>query len=252
MHFFSNIRKDFALRNATIYGQWFLVLGAISCVLMRLSWIIEFGLSQKIPSLVRFIDMILFPIYALSMENQPTTRWRWVLVVALVWCFGRTFVDWAIVTQGPEPFRLIISALREVATFPFFLIPLRQTDSSEYPVRQRACFYIAYTVVFVWGARGRAFFLNLHCDSFPLDVRCGNVFGVPDSALWPAALHFEPAEVFFGLAAAAYVLALWLGHGYMYSRTLGGPGVEMMSLILPGQAAEEDFVGHGERRIMLP
>ncbi|KAI1380402.1 hypothetical protein F4677DRAFT_406750 [Hypoxylon crocopeplum] len=237
----SNIRKDLALRNATVYGQWLCVLGAISCVLMRISWAIEFGLSEKTATAIRLVDAIFFPLCALSVELHAF-RWRRMLGISFLWCLGRTALDlkttWdedgaEFLRTGvmPPSWRSIARGLAELAMFFWLLFPLSKREGV-YSVRIRALFHTAFTAAFIFGARGLPFV-------------------PPDSKLWPAALRFEPAEVFSGLASLMYWVALCTGQDYVFSRTLGGPGVEMMTLLMDGQAPEYDFLGQAEGRIML-
>lgn len=95
----------------------------------------------------------------------------------------------------------------------------------------RSIFYFGYTIALVWGAR-----------EIDLEPKLGN-------RVWP---HFEVAQIFSVSSSLLYGVAWWLGQEYIFSRTLGGPGVEHMALYLSGQEPHYDPIDEEEGRIRLP
>lgn len=98
----------------------------------------------------------------------------------------------------------------------------------------RAVFYFGYTIVLIWGAR------ESDIDLPP--------------EYWPFAPlpHFELAELFSVSSLLLYGVAWWLEQEYVFSRVLGGPGVERMALYLTRQEPQYDPIDEDDGQIRLP
>ncbi|KAI1662212.1 hypothetical protein F4813DRAFT_102502 [Daldinia decipiens] len=263
MNIFSNIRRDAALRNATVYAQWFGVLSAISFILIRVVWIAAYDDSnkdfRKYKIAVRLLDMIFFPLCPFSMETPPSSRrWRVSFGISLFWCYARTVIDFIFSTPGLAQRDGSAAVAVFFASFIgltlFFTMAgsmlVRGEPEDFYSCRSRALFYTAYTFSLAGGGRGRPFDPPYTCTISPLwFLRPGQVFAL---GWWfRASQCVEIAEMFSALAALAYFVAYWAGHEYVFTRTLGGPGVELMPRVTTGLALRDESIGQGEGRIML-
>ncbi|OTB09502.1 hypothetical protein M426DRAFT_316046 [Hypoxylon sp. CI-4A] len=268
----SNIRKDSVSLNATVYAQWFAMLSAVSIVVMRCIWIIwelrngfpDDTYTKLLLALqcgVRVLDMLLFPLAPISMEMPTAYRWRYIFLVSIIWSFGRVFMD-LVTSMGMHPsefvdtgnndvdmFLMITSVFRFPLIFLGLVMPFKPTSAQQgwaqpgtvFSLHARAWYYLTYTATLFFGARGRPFpppdNLVLHWTlRHPIRLR----------------IPFELADVFSFSASMAYFVALWLGQEYVFSRTLGGPGVERMTFFRPGQVPQDDSIGfEDEGRIRL-
>ncbi|KAI1211255.1 uncharacterized protein F4807DRAFT_29798 [Annulohypoxylon truncatum] len=265
---FSNIWKDARLLNATVYAQWLCVLSAISFVVIRICWLISAdtppheGEVLGIPLMIA--DMIFFPTISLTVELSHILRTRVPAYIGLVYCTLRMFTSFMSsaaedstdgIPSGPY---LFLGIARVLATYYMLVLPytpaktrldpdppraIRNIDSL--PVR--ACFQLACTLALPYFSRpphGTAAHLFAHVRPPCWRVEALAYYALPS--------YFEPAFAFTGCAALAYFAALIIGQEYVFSRTLGGPGVERLTFIRPGRVQLVDSIGLEEGRIRLP
>ncbi|KAI1480483.1 hypothetical protein F4774DRAFT_378565 [Daldinia eschscholtzii] len=262
MRVFSNIRRDLALRNATVYAQWLGILSAISFILVRAYWTIAyagFGSNlKKLQTLGRLFDMIFFPLCLFLMETPPSLRrWRLVFGISLGWCYARSMLGFfmsmpALFRDMPEGAIMFFVSFMGIALY--FSISanmvLRGESEDFYSSRSRTLFYMGYTFSLVVGGRGKPFDPPYACTiSFLWFLHPKQMFALK---WWSrVACCVEVAEIFSALAALAYFVAWWAGHDYVFTRTLGGPGVELMPRVSVGLAPRDESIGQDEGRIML-
>ncbi|KAI1644194.1 uncharacterized protein F4817DRAFT_226646 [Daldinia loculata] len=260
MNIFFNNRRDIALRNATVYAQWFGVLSAISFVLTRVFWITAYDDSnrdfRKYEIAVRLLDMIFFSFCLFLMETPPSSRrWRLSFGISLFWCFARAMIDFMLSMSGfsqrDGPGTLVIVFGSFIGLSLYFTVAgtilLRGESEDFYSCRSRTLFYAGYTYSLAAGGRGRPFDPPYTCTISPLwFLRPGRVFAL---GWWfRVSQCIELAEIF---SALAYFVAYWAGHEYVFTRTLGGPGVELMPRVTTGLAPRDESIGQDEGRSML-
>ncbi|KAF3062191.1 hypothetical protein GL218_03061 [Daldinia childiae] len=127
---------------------------------------------------------------------------------------------------------------------------LRGESEDFYSCRSRTLFYAAYTFSIAGGGRGNPFGPPYTCTISPFwFLRPGQVFAL---GWWfRTSKCVELAEIFSAMAALAYFVAYWVGHEYVFTRTLGGPGVELMPRVTTGPTPRDESIGQDEGRIML-
>ncbi|KAI8959325.1 hypothetical protein F5Y11DRAFT_333334 [Daldinia sp. FL1419] len=262
MNIFYNIKKDISLRNATVYAQWLGILSAISFILTRVYWLLAYKHPHPriYETVVRLFDMIFFPACLFLMEMPPSSRrWRLTFQASMFWCWARTMVDFALSTSGffhrDGPAGLFMFFGTFIGLALYFTISstmlLRGEVEDFYSCRTRTLFYAAYTFSLVTGGRGKPVDPPYVCPISPF------WFLNPGDALalgwwFGASKCVELAEIFSVLAALMYFVAYWIGHEYVFTRTLGGPGVELMPRITSELAPQDESIGQEEGRIMLP
>lgn len=267
MNIFSNIWKDARLLNATVYAQWLSVLSAMTYIVMRIGWLITADYpahdSEKWGILLIVADMIFFPLLSLTVELSHIIRWRLPAYIGILYCLIRMFTGFISSTVDPSratnpsgPF-IFLGMARMILSYYFLMlpyIPQRKTafDLQERAVRNieslpvRACFQLAYVLILPYASRplDSATRLFRHASPGLWHIWVLARYGLP--------VYFEPAVLFSGLASLAYWVALALGQEYVFSRTLGGPGVERLTFIRPGRVQTVDSIGLEEGRIRLP
>ncbi|OTA90542.1 hypothetical protein M434DRAFT_367293 [Hypoxylon sp. CO27-5] len=205
--------------------------------------------------------MILIPLNSLSVELPLVFRSRWAAFVSVMWFCARisygiavnlsrnTGAPWVIfLTMG----RLMVTMFALMLPFTGLFGPTlatlergeRRTGTENlFSIVIRAWYHIAYASIFFYGINGpmidtpRHVWHTLFYSQFLCQSR---IF-----------CYFELAAVFSALASLAYWIALWTGQEYVFSRTLGGPGVECMTFIRPGRVSQNDAIGLEEGRIRL-
>ncbi|KAI0839749.1 hypothetical protein F5Y06DRAFT_264503 [Hypoxylon sp. FL0890] len=209
----------------------------------------------------------LLPLNLLSVEMPLVFRWRWLAFGSMMWCFFRMLYTFAmnfttqIGTKIPGWF-FFLSLFRFFCTLWGLMLPLhgafRRTYSPWGPlpspltgseaenlwsVHVRAWYHLAYASTLIYGTRG-----PMH--HMPHSVR-STLFRVKPLCASEVLCNAEPATFLSALASLAYWIALWAGQEYVFSRTLGGPGVERMTFIRPGRVSPNDSIGLDEGRIRL-
>ncbi|KAI1387505.1 uncharacterized protein F4822DRAFT_430253 [Hypoxylon trugodes] len=270
MNLFTNIWKDAKLFNATVYAQWAGILSVISCILLRLFWLIIIGFStrpshnefpMKFAPLVMSLDMIMFPILILTIELPLIFRWKPPYIIAVFYYFFRSIADTMLLSadvarmypHGSATWVLIITGL--IKTPLIFLGLMRPFVSSEgnridfespnlYSMRERTVFYMAYTVAYVFGAHGLPF-------GPPKGVRWFLITEPMRSWGLSSRWYLEPADIFSVVALICYCIAWFTNQEYVFSRTLGGPGVEIMTFVRPGRVPTDDSIAYEEGAIRL-
>ncbi|KAI1453198.1 hypothetical protein F4805DRAFT_462028 [Annulohypoxylon moriforme] len=264
---FSHIWKDARLLNATVYAQWLCVLSAISCVAIRICWLISADTPARNPAewmgiLIMVADMLVFPTISLTVELSHIIRTRWPAWIGVFYCTARLFTGFiasAVDTAGNQtpsgPF-LFIGMARVLLTYYGLVLPyIPNKTAFEHEARPvsnmeslpvRACFQLAYASTLPYASRPYPFAERLFRHSWP---KLKQFWVLAEYAL-PS--RFEPAAVFTFAAALAYWTAVLMGQEYVFSRTLGGPGVERLTFIRPGRVQTVDSIGLEEGGIRLP
>ncbi|KAI0888042.1 uncharacterized protein GGS22DRAFT_154956 [Annulohypoxylon maeteangense] len=266
MNVFSYIRKDARLLNATVYAQWLCVLSAISCIVIRICWLI----SAETPApdnrlewvgiAIMVADMIFFPTASVTIELSHLLRSRWLALLGIFYCTLRLFTGFiftaTVTAEGPSGPFLFLGMARVVATYYGLILPYVPNktpfESEARPVSNmesvpvRACFYLAYSLTLPYATRVPPFAERLFRHATP------HLYQVDFLARYALPSLFEPATVFALLASLAYWMALFFRQEYVFSRTLGGPGVERLTFIRPGRVQTVDSIGLEEGRIRLP
>jgi hypothetical protein len=162
-------------------------------------------------------------------------RSHWAFRISVCWWIVPIFVNALLDPRKPTTalgtFRAILSPIQTFVACYGSLIPMIRGQSL-YLVNARGFFYAGYAIAITWIAREKDF--------------------DPPSSGWLPSSHFELAELFASAAAITYWLAQWAGHDYVFSRTLGGPGVELMNLVRTGRGPRYDSIGQEEGAIRLP
>ncbi|KAI2463733.1 hypothetical protein F4781DRAFT_107503 [Annulohypoxylon bovei var. microspora] len=262
MNVFTNIWKDVRLLNATVYAQWLCILSAIACVVVRICWLISADtpkhVLEKWDILIVVLDMIFFPLVGLAVELSHVTRhYRWPTAFACVYCMMRVCLDFifslAAAAREPSPFLLAAGTARLTAMFLGMALPFapwrmpvqeRRAEIND-SIAARACFHSAFALALVYGAGVPHFAMGTFVHSWPGPWR------LVLSRHFRVVMYLEPAAVLSGLASLAYWVALFARQEYVFSRTLGGPGVEVMTFLRPGRAPNIDSIGLEEGRIRL-
>ncbi|KAI0849710.1 hypothetical protein F5Y00DRAFT_48997 [Daldinia vernicosa] len=213
----------------------------------------------KYGMVVRLLDMIFFPLCLFLMETPPSSRrWRLSFGISLLWCFVRMMIDpmfsVPVFVGRNIPTALVMVFGTVIGLFLYIFTTLHMLSKGEseefYSCRSRTLFYAGYTFSLATGGRGRPFGPPYTCTLSPLwFLRPGQVFAL---GWWfRASQCVELAEIFSVLAALAYFVAYWAGHEYVFTRTLGGPGVELMPRVITRLASRDESIGQDEGRIML-
>ncbi|KAI1141509.1 hypothetical protein F5Y05DRAFT_263542 [Hypoxylon sp. FL0543] len=282
------IWKDLKLLNATVFAQWFAVLSSISIILLRIIWLVGLGQSRRWATTLVFLDMMyvlrrtaldsfvysltppcsLMPLNTLSVEMPHVFRWPWVAIASVMWCLVRGMYTFAVNIPVTTPvgipgwvifltmFRFLWAgwgimlpfhnSFRHGANFRLGRLPSLLSGSEAenlYSVHVRAWYHLAYASMLVYGINGPM-------RDTPRSVK-STLFQVEYVCSSKVLCNFEPAFFFSMLASLAYWVALWAGQEHVFSRTLGGPGVERMTFIRPGRVSQNDSIGLDEGRIRL-
>ncbi|KAI1472891.1 uncharacterized protein F4812DRAFT_31211 [Daldinia caldariorum] len=202
--------------------------------------------------------MIFFPLCLFLMETPPSLRrWRVIFGISLGYCYARSMLGFVMSIPNlshnvPAGIVMFFGSFVGIALY-FSLsgnMLLRGESEDFYSCRSRALFYAGYTFSVAVGGRGKPIDPPYACTISPLwFLRPGRVLAL---RWWSGATCcVELAEVLAAAAALAYFVAWWAGHDYVFTRTLGGPGVELMPRVSVGLAPRDDSIGQDEGRIML-
>ncbi|KAI1102045.1 hypothetical protein F4804DRAFT_279054 [Jackrogersella minutella] len=228
---------------------------------MRILWLAEASLpedtSENIALFTIILDMITFLLLLISVEMPHILRWRWPAVICVIYCALRMSYDSASNIarnrQITHP-SVIVLLTRLLATcyglmLPFIPKKLSMNGIEEFELRSeslesipvRAWFFTSYTLALMYGERlprlGQGMWLRLG------DIGWASPFKMQS--------YSEPATLFSALTAVAYWIAVLAGQELVYSRVLGGPGVEVMTFIRSGYALGVESIGLEEGRIRL-
>ncbi|KAI1095571.1 hypothetical protein F5B19DRAFT_440027 [Rostrohypoxylon terebratum] len=269
MNVFSNIWKDGRLLNATVYAQWLCVISAVSFIAIRICWLITADYPARYPEkwgiLVMVGDMIFFPLVSLTVELSHIIRPRFPAYIGIIYCLVRMFTSFitnivdAARTSSTDPSGpfIFLGVARMLACYYFLTLPYIPCRKTAFNPEERAvpnmeslpvrtCFHLAYVLVLPYAARPLPFAPRLfqYAVPRPWTLHALARYGFP--------AYYEPAVLFSALASLAYWMALALGQEYVFSRTLGGPGVERLTFVRPGRVQTVDSIGLEEGRIRLP
>ncbi|KAF2808587.1 uncharacterized protein BDZ99DRAFT_58825 [Mytilinidion resinicola] len=243
MDLLSRIRHDVRLRNLTVYAQWLSLSAILVCCIANIWLLVNTMLfwihypQRPLPSvwharpIVQTLNVIFFPIAPIAVIMPYLSKYHrfWFTLGVIWWCIQPVYYSFVL------PFKNDLGNIMMSAQYCFFLIflavlpcapLLKDTYSSN-----RFIFHIGFTISISFWVGRISFWIP--GSILPLLVRP----------------HFEWAAVPAGLAAVLYFIAARKGHGLVFSRTLGGPGVEPMSLALPSLEPEYSAISNGRIRL---
>ncbi|KAF6833502.1 hypothetical protein CPLU01_05540 [Colletotrichum plurivorum] len=202
--------SDLKLSNSTIFAQWFGVLAAVSFAVTSIVGVIAVAARGK------------FAWYP----------WTFTLLGALSWVFNISLASWPLLYLATafgvyKPGEIVQSTVHILGCVAVASVMglLRNVNST----KARICFYVAF--------------------SFAVDfsTEYPAAYGVASAReLW---FCRAPTLALSALALLGYAISLPLGHLFVFSRVLGGSGVEPMTLLPLGAGPARSNIAGG--RIMI-
>ncbi|KAI1416509.1 hypothetical protein F5Y13DRAFT_154104 [Hypoxylon sp. FL1857] len=209
------------------------------------------------------VSSSLMPLNILSVEMPLVFRWRWLAFGSMMWSIIRVLYGFVVNLPANLPGWVVFATMFRMAGTSYGLMlpfhnyfgrtrsslgPLPSLLSGNeaenlYSVHVKAWYHLAYASTLIYGPRGP--FHDVPRSAMSTLFRLGPLCA---SRLF---CRMEPATLFSALASLSYWIALWIGQEYVFSRTLGGPGVERMTFIRPGRVSSNDSIGLDEGRIRL-
>jgi len=250
MRLLLHINHDVRLRNLTVYAQWVSLSAIIACWIREVLWLvvyIHFYINayknrhtpkSSVFLTIQILNILLFPVGPVAVIMPYLSKYsRNFFWLGIIWWyfFPLVYLSTNLTPfSGKRPeatFEILLYCLYPMASFTSLNLVLNRSrvDSASNTINT-FLFHIAFTI---W-----------------ISLWVGNIQSSKISFLPVVRPHFEWAMVLAALATLLYFVALLKGHKIVLSRTLGGPGIEPMSLILHSSELEYNAITD-EGRIQL-
>ncbi|KAF6809797.1 hypothetical protein CSOJ01_06732 [Colletotrichum sojae] len=221
--------SDLKHRNTTIFAQWFGVLAAVSFAVTSIVGVIGVAARGKFawyPWTFTLLGALFFPVATIAFEvPHAFASFR-------SWVFNASLTSWPLLYLATafgvyKPGEIVQSTVHILGCVAVASVMglLRNVNST----KARICFYVAF--------------------SFAVDfsTEYPAAYGVASAReLW---FCRAPTLALSALALLGYAISLPLGHPFVFSRALGGSGVEPMTLLPLGAGPARSNIAGG--RIMI-